>query len=579
MERNLSARPRMMPWTACSANERELRAEALAQEIVELSAHIAAAEARWLELIARFDAEELWAVHGAHSCAHWLNWQCGISLHAARERVRVARALEGLPRIREAFARGEVSYSKVRAMTRIAVPESEEMLLNIARHGTAAHMDRLVRAYRRVERLEAAAEAMARYRSRSVRYRYEEDGMLVITVRLPAEIGEVVRRAIDSAMELLYRDGMRKEREEESERRGAAEPVEVECGGAVVATLDDAGEVQVKFETQAGVAAGTCAGGVPAGTRAVATADVPAGTSVSAARLDDSPPFPGCHKTPGGHAVVEEFEGQEWNDSVAARRADALRLLAESYLAGGWRQLAGDTPLDTSADRYQVVVHIDQALLSEARRESSRPTTDLGRCALDDGPALAIDTARRLACDSVLVGIVDDENGEPLNVGRKTRAIPPALRRALRARDGGCRFPTCDRTLFLHAHHVEHWADGGETKLSNLVSLCTYHHTLVHEGGFDVKVTDDGAFVFYDPTGKPLPTTGRLSQRTLDVLAQAAAERRVTLEDQHKALGFAVSAEAAACRWSGERMDYGLAVDCLVQRRDRARRGAELGPC
>src|SRR5690606_22836933 len=337
MERNLSARPRMMPWTACSANERELRAESLAQEIVELSAHIAAAEARWLELIARFDAEELWAVHGAHSCAHWLNWQCGISLHAARERVRVARALEGLPRIREAFARGEVSYSKVRAMTRIAVPESEEMLLNIARHGTAAHMDRLVRAYRRVERLEAAAEAMARYRSRSVRYRYDEDGMLVITVRLPAEIGEVVRRAIDSAMELLYRDGMRKEREEESERRGAAEPVEVECGGAVVATLDDAGEVQVKFETQAGVAAGTCAGGVPAGTRAVATADVPAGTSVSAARLDDSPPFPGCHKTPGGHAVVEEFEGQEWNDSVAARRADALRLLAESYLAGGWR--------------------------------------------------------------------------------------------------------------------------------------------------------------------------------------------------------------------------------------------------
>jgi len=527
-----------MPWSACSStNPRVLQAEALAEQIVELSAHIAAAEARLLELIARFDEEELWACHGARSCAHWLNWQCGMSLHTARERVRVARALGELPLIREAFERGEISYSKVRSMTRIAVPESQEMLLSIARHGTAAHMDRLVRKYRRVERLEAAAEASARYRSRSVQYRYGEDGMLVITARLPPEIGEVVRRAIDSAMELLYRDGMR-------EKSG------------------DAGEVTVTLETQQP--------DVPAGTRA--SDDVPAETFTSSA--DSEAPYPGCQEMPGGRAVVEEFEGLEWSECAAARRADALRLMAESYLAGGWRRLSSGTPIDMSADRYQVVVHIDHALLAAGGHESPQPAPRLERCALEDGPALALDTVRRLACESALIGMIDDENGEPLSVGRKTRAIPPALRRALHARDGGCRFPGCDRTLFLHAHHVVHWADGGETKLSNLLSLCAYHHSLLHEGGFDVKATDDGDFVFYDPAGNPLPATGRLSRCTLDALARAAAEKRVTIKETNNALGLDISAETAACRWAGERMDYHMAVDGLVRRRDRAREEA-----
>jgi hypothetical protein len=187
--------------------------------MVTLSAHISAAEARFLELLAEFDREELWKTVGCYNAAHWLNWQCGIGPVAARERVRVARALEGLPLIRASFRRGEVSYSKVREMTRIAIPENEEALLMIARHGTAAHMQRLVRKYRRVEKLEAAAEAMAQYRRRYVHYTYDEDGMLVIEARLPSEIGEVVRKALDAAVEVLYRDGRRKRKDKE--RTGA----------------------------------------------------------------------------------------------------------------------------------------------------------------------------------------------------------------------------------------------------------------------------------------------------------------------------------------------------------------------
>jgi hypothetical protein len=86
---------------------------------------------------------------------------------------------------------------------------------------------------------------------------------------------------------------------------------------------------------------------------------------------------------------------------------------------------------------------------------------------------LAVETARRLSCDSSLVGIVEDDDGEPLNVGRKTRSIAPALQRALKARDGGCRFPGCGRTAYTEGHHVKHWAEGGETKLGNLVTVCS----------------------------------------------------------------------------------------------------------
>ena len=146
-----------------------------------------------------------------------------------------------------------------------------------------------------------------------------------------------------------------------------------------------------------------------------------------------------------------------------------------------------------SGDRVQVVVHIDQAILTES---SAANDDEPHCCELDDGPALALDTARRLACDATTVGLVEGADGEPLSIGRKSRSIPPAIARALRARDGGCRFPGCDRTRFTEGHHVKHWADGGETKLGNLVTLCGFHHRLVHEGGYGLTVTDDGLFVF-----------------------------------------------------------------------------------
>ena len=176
------------------------RADALEREITDLCAHINAASYRLLQLIAELDDEAPWGAWGLASCAHWLNWRCGIGLNAAREKVRVAHALRPLPRIAACFANGELSFSKVRALTRIAEPGNEAELLELARHATAAQVELLVRAYRRAGRLEARAQAVARHAARELNYHHDEDGSLVIHARLPAEEGAVVLRALEAAM-------------------------------------------------------------------------------------------------------------------------------------------------------------------------------------------------------------------------------------------------------------------------------------------------------------------------------------------------------------------------------------------
>lgn len=524
------------------------RAEALGREMFELTAHISAAEARFFELLAEFDRDELWRCSGCHSAAHWLTWQCGFGEVAARERVRVARALDALPKISAAFRRGEVSYSKVRELTRVARPESENALLEVALHGTAAHVQKVVARHSRAERLLASADAVEQFRQRYVRYRHDDDGTVVIEARLPAEIGEVVMRAIDAAVEVLYRQAAERECEASESRAnvvsggddGRAQQTDSHVVNADVpagtsACADDGAIALQQTETAATSADNlepTELRNVPAGTQGDVSAGTQSDVSAETQARRTSEGLPGLILAPSSSAL-ESSRGMR--EPLAARRADALRLLAENFLSApdGGR-------VDTSADRYQVVVHISQALLSGAH-ESEQPRSGsfhigsgrspLVSCELDDGRVLAIETARRLACDATLVGIIEDGNGEPLNVGRRTRAISPALRRALRARDGGCRFPGCGHSRFTHAHHVVPWAKGGETSLRNLLTLCTFHHMLVHEGGYSIERFDDGSFAFFSPDGERLPETGRLDPRLRETLRRAADIGEVTLRE------------------------------------------------
>src|SRR5256885_6200907 len=186
------------PAAGCTA---EL--ERLGDEIAELSAHLDAATARLLELIREFDARAGWNT-GFRSCAEWLTWRVGLDRGAARERVRVARALGTLPRMAQALARGELSYSKVRALTRVATSDTEERLLAVGRAGTAEHVERIVRGWRRVDRLAEAQETARRHKSRALHVYQEEDGMVVIRGRLAPEVGAVLIQALTAAREALY---------------------------------------------------------------------------------------------------------------------------------------------------------------------------------------------------------------------------------------------------------------------------------------------------------------------------------------------------------------------------------------
>jgi hypothetical protein len=420
----------------------------LGDEIADLSAHLEAATARLLDLIREFDARGGWG-NGFRSCAHWLSWRVGLDLGAARERVRVARALGTLPLLGHALARGELSYAKVRALTRVATPETEDRLLALGRAGTAAHVERIVRGWRRADRLAEAEEAARQHASRSFQVYTDEDGMVIVRGRLAPEMGALLLRALGAAGEALYHRG----------RREAAAP------------------------------------------------------------------------DPGDPAAEPPTATQQ--------QADALALLAESALHHG---------LDPGApgDRHQVVVHVDAAVLADPEQP--------GQSVLEDGVRVPAETSRRLACDASRVVMRHDADGRIVEVGARTRTIPPALRRVLQSRDRGCRFPGCG-VRFGQGHHLRHWAAGGPTTLSNLALLCRGHHRAVHEEGYHVERQPDGALAFRRPDGRPLPE--------VPPPAPVPDDPVDALRARHHADGLRLDAWTTCAEWLGEHLDLGYALDVL----------------
>ena len=232
-------------------------------------------------------------------------------------------------------------------------------------------------------------------------------------------------------------------------------------------------------------------------------------------------------------------EGATAESSAASwgqRQADALARCAEASLAGDGKSLP-------PGERHQVHVHIDVEALCNPEAK--------GESAIADGPRIPPETVRRLTCDGSLVTHFQDGEGRGLDAGRRTRVIPPAMRRALVRRDGGCRFPGCSCQRFVDGHHIEHWADGGETTLDNLVLLCRHHHRLVHELGFEVR-RDDGHLHFYRPDGAPIEDAPALPK-------PVPPQWSIQLDPR-----------SAVPHWMGEPMDYSYCLSALDQRRERA---------
>ena len=423
--------------------------EALGDEIATLAGEIHAGEHALLIRLERFDRHEGWKPGGHRSCAHWLSFRTGIDLGACRERVRVAHALRRLPETSAAMARGALSFSKVRALTRVARPETEADLLPLAEGATAAHLEMMMRAWRLHSRLEEEELERERMRTRKLSI-VPENGMYAVHALLPADGGASLLRAVEEAEDEVYR------------------------------------------------------------------ADRAAGL------------------VPGPDASDTERHA-----AAARRRADALVLLAERALAAGLGDEAGGDNRGTRAERYQVVLYVEPESMTEGG--------EAGTCELEDGTRVSAETARQIACDAGIVRATrDPADGSVLDVGRRTRSIPAALRRALGVRDRGCRFPGC-HSRFTEGHHVEHWIDGGETKLTNTMLLCYFHHRLLHRGGWRAEWWPHGRVAFIDPKGQG-HVGGEMPKPGESPGSPVAALRR-----RNRKAGASPGAWTASGRWRNER--------------------------
>ena len=363
----------------------------LDRAIVTLATRINAETYELLVLVRQFDERAGWLKWGLGNCAEWLHYRCDLSMNAAREKVRVAHALKVLPNIAASFASGDLSYSKVRAMTRVAAAHNEDELLAFASKTTTANLEERCREIKHGQP-DSLGSAQRAFANRSLRVsRNAERGVMTFTVELPIETGELVEKALDKARD----DSMSK----------------------------------------------------------------------------------------------AEFIDSSWS----ARQADAMVSMASAYLSGN------DGKRNPNDD-YLVTIHVDQSALVNGNGRSSLP----------------IESVKRLCCDGQAVVIGEDEKGEPLNIGRKTRTVPTAIKRALVARDKRCSFPGCHHTRFVDAHHVEHWSAGGETSLDNLMLLCSQHHKLVHEGGFRIERDYQNQWFFKRPDGRAVPACGYQTKDIMD---------------------------------------------------------------
>ena len=375
----------------------------LAEELIESWRGITRCTAEFLRAVGEFDRRHGYQDWGYVDTAQWLDAECGISRVTAREKVRVARELEGLGKIAAAFADGSLSYSKVRALTRLADIGNEGALLDLALKCPASELEMRLREMENGGALSPGDEdGKARHRLTS----HQGTGDRVrISVELSRENAGIVMEALEVAK---------------------GEITECELGGP---------------------------------------------------RRGDEP-------------------------SLAA---DALLLMARRTLSGCFRGSAKagsiwfrpdtseclvDEPTpEQSGPAHLVMVHVEESVLRGEGGTSDLPT-----------PAV-----RRLLCDGAVVGIVDDGDGSPLSIGRRTRTVPVGMRRALKARDRTCRYPGCHHGRWLDAHHVVHWADGGETNLENLILLCTHHHKLLHEGEFEIRRHETKGHCYFARTdGTPI---------------------------------------------------------------------------
>jgi hypothetical protein len=577
----------------------------LGERIAEQAAHLDAAMHRLLADLRAFDERGGWHVQGALSCAHWLSWRVGWDLVTARERVRVARKLAGFPTIDDALRRGEISYSKVRALVRVATPANEDLLLEHARLIPASQLEKLSRKYALVQRHDEAPHPAGDEQRRYVRRRDTEDGMVKLEAVLHPEEAELVWAMLHHAATQLAR-GPAAPASDSAGAGGAA--LQQEAAGDSATPASDsagAGGAALQQEAAGDLAAfasdSAGAGGVAPQQEAAGDSLTPASDSAGvggAARLQEAAgnsaasseaalprnavdsPLPqgfarderdgrdGSEESKGRVEIAASAASQEVTEpssehggsvlrqrAAAARRAwnraDALVAIAQGYLRG-------DRP---ERSPIEITLTIPASSL-QAQAGEVGETGEVGEVGEmgEMGEAgevgevgemgesfISPATARRLGCDAGVIEVIEDEHGVPLLVGRKRRTVSGALKRALYRRDQACTFPGCTHRAFLEGHHIKHWADGGETSLQNTALLCSAHHRYVHEYGYEIELGADGRPQLRNPHG--LRVTAAPARPAVADLGWPGIRAANAL--------LSISADTIACGWDGRPVDYG----------------------
>jgi hypothetical protein len=413
----------------------------VAHQIVRRVAHLSAAEYQVLVLIREFDRLRGWERSGHRDCAQWLEYHTGMSRITARERVRVAWALEELPETSQAMSRGELNYSKARVLARAATRQTEGDLLSLAMETTAHRFQREVQRLNEEETLGAEERERRRHQRRRLTVVPTDGGMYRVNGLVAPEVGALLKRVLEGAGDALF-DGDREWSPEAGKWGLQVDEIKPEQRWA------DALHLVLEQAMKQGFDAG-------------------------------------C------------LESEEAEDASDARASDDAA--ASTPKQDGCSCL----PSNPSADRYLVSLLVDLKTLQETKagagiRGAGREAT------LDAETTISPATARRLTCDSAVVRIVHRARSEILDVGRKTRVVPVAIRRALWARDRGCRFPGCG-CRFVEPHHIRHWALGGKTSLCNLVLLCLRHHKMVHGAGLSVRMGAGQVPEFFNRKGVRIP--------------------------------------------------------------------------
>jgi uncharacterized protein DUF222/HNH endonuclease len=449
----MSANPGNWSAGACCSADEPRSIDELDVAIRSLAREMNAETYRMLMLVREFDDRCGWQKWGLRSCAEWLAWRCDLSLSAAREKVRTAQALRELPAISAAFEDGRLSYSKVRALTRVVEYRDEDSLLDYALRVSAAQVEERCREIRNAMP-ESIGTAWRAWEHRSlVVSRDPGRGMLTITVEVPIEDGEVIAKAIER--------------------------------------VADAGDAALGLEF---VAARKAAG------------------------VRDS-----------SDAAANGWRAQQADALLAIAKASLAASIALTPEASGAADASASSSL---ADHHQVVIHVDESALRGGIGRSD----------------LAIDAVKRLTCDGSVVTIVEDDRGTPLDVGRKQRTVSTPLKRALWSRDRGCRFPGCRNTRYVDAHHIRHWADGGDTSLGNLMLLCSHHHRLVHEGGFSIRRDRDDERYFVGPDGRAIPRCGYRLEDMVDDFDEGSENPSAEVREPTPVYWIALSTAACRCR-------------------------------